>query len=191
MNCPRFLLSSPSFLIEEGVGRPGAGWHPRSVRKKCTRGGSQGSRSIRPPHAVVLFGLLRALPGETSSIATIATRIFLGAQHPVGANTSTKLDASIGRRNHTTSPHAGALLPGSRWLACAHHRGHERGFFSAFVTRNAHRSRFEPPCESRHADAARVHRIPTHVRDDVRPPLCRVRCAINTINQKFGKAEYF
>ena len=39
------------------------------------------------------------------------------------------------------------------------------------VPRDAHRSRSDPPAIAFRADAARVHRIPTHVRDDARPPL--------------------
>ena len=76
MFCPSFAsIGSRSFGKEARGGRVLAGTRdPRA--KRCTRVGSQGSQSVRPPHAVVLFGLLRALPGETSSIATIAARIF-------------------------------------------------------------------------------------------------------------------
>ena len=41
------------------------------------------------------YGLFRDLPGETSSIATVTSRI-----------NSAKLGASVGRQNHATSPYA-------------------------------------------------------------------------------------
>ncbi len=53
------------------------------------------------PRAVV-YGLLRALPGEPSSVATVARKEL--APHELGA--------SVGRQNDTTSPSVSAALVG-------------------------------------------------------------------------------
>src|SRR5882762_11604495 len=45
------------------------------------------------------YGLLRALPGEPSSFATVTSQII-----------SAKLSASVGRQDHTTSPSAQVTL---------------------------------------------------------------------------------
>src|SRR5580765_7649765 len=55
--------------------------------------------------------LIRGLPGETCSIATIARE-----------NCSHELDASFGRRNHTTSPYASVTLVFVTSASTASHR---------------------------------------------------------------------
>ncbi len=92
--------------MKRAQGRPGAGWHPRSVRRRRTRCGPQVQpRSPGLPCANGFNGFLRDLPGETSSIATVAARIVV-AQTRSGRNASARLDASVGRQDHTTSPSA-------------------------------------------------------------------------------------
>jgi hypothetical protein len=59
---------------------------------------------VKPRHSglpcAVVYGLLRALPGEPSSIATVARKEL--ALHELGA--------SVGRQDHTTSPSVSATL---------------------------------------------------------------------------------
>ena len=59
---------------------------------------------MKPGHpglpCAVVYGLLRALPGEPSSFATVIPEKL--ASH--------ELDASIGRQDHTTSPSVSAAL---------------------------------------------------------------------------------
>ncbi len=59
---------------------------------------------MKPRHpglpCAVVYGLLRALPGEPSSFATVIRKKL--ASH--------ELDASVGRQNHATSPSASATL---------------------------------------------------------------------------------
>ena len=87
-------------------GRPGAGWRPRSVRWKRARGGPQ-AKPEHPglPCAAGFNGVLRALPGETGSIAPVALPMT-DATIRSGACITARLDASVGRQDHTTSPSA-------------------------------------------------------------------------------------
>jgi hypothetical protein len=98
------FISTP--LQKRAQGRPGAGWHPRSVRKDMHTGGPQ----VPPEHPAFparwFYGFLRALPGETGSIATLAVRMFCGVSHRSVRGASARLDASFGRQDHTTSPSA-------------------------------------------------------------------------------------
>ncbi len=71
------------------------------------------------------YGLCRALPGETSSIATLALRMT-AAMARSGQRSTTRLDASFGRRDHTISPSADVLaqaFDGWRVLAVEAERG--------------------------------------------------------------------
>jgi hypothetical protein len=59
----------------------------------------------------MVYGLLRALPGEPSSVATVTSQII-----------SAKLGASIGRQDHTTSPSASATFVFVTSASTASHR---------------------------------------------------------------------
>src|SRR3981189_129344 len=82
----------------EGAGKAGCALHPRSRVQTCTKKRTRAYRfSGEHPAfpAQWFYGLLRALPGEPGSFATITSQI-----------NSAKLDASVGRQDHTTSPSA-------------------------------------------------------------------------------------
>ena len=99
----------PSFALvftlenKRAQGRPGCALHPRSrVQRASNKSAHEhtGSAESSPAFpAQWFYGLLRDLPGETSSIATVAW-----------PNCSAKLGASVGRPNHATSPYAGVAL---------------------------------------------------------------------------------
>src|SRR5258707_15225332 len=57
------------------------------------------------------YGLLRALPGEAGSFATVTSQI-----------NSAKLGASVGRQDHTTSPSASATFVFVTSASTASHR---------------------------------------------------------------------
>src|SRR5262249_40557359 len=114
--------------------------------------------------------LCRALPGETSSLATVARRLD-GVWHPVGAKRLHGLDASFGRQDHTISrPRTSSL--GFRRLACAHPRSHAKTLSASFVRakRVAHGFESALHCLSRPTQSRPPHLKPAF-RDDVRPPL--------------------
>jgi hypothetical protein len=70
----RALPDRIALVVTRAQGRPGAGWHPGPCAGRCTRGGPQVSQSPGLPCAMV-YGLLRALPGESSPIAPVASWI--------------------------------------------------------------------------------------------------------------------
>ena len=105
---------------ERAQGRPGAGWHPRSVRKGLHTGGPQ-ARPGHPdlPCADGFNGFLRALLGETSSFAPVAMRIFARSK-PGWARTPPQglTPASGARTTRLRRPRAWS--PSLQRLACAH-----------------------------------------------------------------------
>ncbi|MET4446157.1 hypothetical protein ABIB75_004445 [Bradyrhizobium sp. GM2.2] len=71
----RALPDRIALVMTRAQGRPGAGWHPQvRAPEECTRGGPQVSQSPGLPCAVV-YGLLRALPGERCTIAPVAPQM--------------------------------------------------------------------------------------------------------------------
>ena len=102
---PRFASVSP-YQIKKGAGKAGCRSHPRScVQKRTSR--PQGNRIIRlsPRNGL---RLIRDLPGEPCTVATVVLRIA-DALEPVGPDASPQnLTPALGRRNHTTSPSAPA-----------------------------------------------------------------------------------
>jgi hypothetical protein len=71
----RALPDRITLAITRAQGRPGAGWHPQvRAPKECTRGGPQVGQSPGLPCAMV-YGLLRALPGERCTIAPVAPQM--------------------------------------------------------------------------------------------------------------------
>ena len=83
---PRFAIAV-ALLNEEGAGKTGCPLHPRSrvqiAQKKRTRAYRYSRRHPAFP-AQWFDGLCRDLPGETSSVATVALRIA-DATDPVGS----------------------------------------------------------------------------------------------------------
>ena len=71
---------------------------------------------MKPRHpglpCAVVYGLLRDLPGETGSFATVAREKL--ASHELGA--------SVGRQDHTTSPSASATFVFVTSASTASHR---------------------------------------------------------------------
>src|SRR3979490_3295254 len=88
-------------MIKRAQGEPGARCTPglvcRNAQKAHTSIQVQRRQSGFP--CAVVYGLFRALPGEPSSFATVTSRLI-----------STKLSASVGRQDHTTSPSARVTL---------------------------------------------------------------------------------
>src|SRR6266478_5996501 len=83
---------------QEGAGKAGCALHPRSrVQNAQTKAHTsiQVQRRQSGLPCAMVYDLLRALPGEPSSFATVTSQII-----------STKLSASVGRQDHTTSPSA-------------------------------------------------------------------------------------
>jgi hypothetical protein len=79
---------------------------PAVVRQKNARVDHRFNRITPAFPARMVYGLLRTLPGEPSSLATVALRMTDASRTRLGGNISTKLDASFGRQDHTTSPSA-------------------------------------------------------------------------------------
>ena len=88
---PRFGLVF-TLLQKKGAGKAGRRLHPRS----CAQSARVDHRATDHPAfpAQWCYGLLRDLPGEPSSVATVARE----KPHELGA--------SLGRQVHTTSPSA-------------------------------------------------------------------------------------
>ena len=79
---------------------------PAVVRRKHARVDHRFNRSIPAFPARMVYGLLRILPGEPSSVATVALRMTDASRTRSGGCISARLDASVGRQNDTTSPSA-------------------------------------------------------------------------------------
>jgi hypothetical protein len=98
---PGVLLTMLLALQSEGAGKTGCALHPRSRVQSCTRVRTRAYRSSGEHPAFPaqwLYGLCRALPGEPSSVATVAPEKLA----------SQELGASFGRQNHTILPYASA-----------------------------------------------------------------------------------
>jgi len=92
---------SPSRQME-GAGKAGCALHPQSrVQMEIGKRTRAYRFSVGIPAfpAQWFYGLLRDLPGEPSSFATVTSRII-----------SAKLSASVGRQNHATLPSARVTL---------------------------------------------------------------------------------
>src|SRR3954467_2538821 len=111
--CPRFVSVPPSWKAE-GAGKTGCALHPRSrvhLAQQNAHTSIQVQRRTPGLPCAMVLRLIRGLPGEASSIATIASQIS-----PQG------LTPAFGRRNHTTSPSASATLVFVTSAATASHR---------------------------------------------------------------------
>src|SRR5882672_10172427 len=71
---PRLAAVLPS-LRTEGAGKAGCRLHPRSCATKNARVDHRFNRIIPAFPARMVYGLLRTLPGEPSSFATVALRM--------------------------------------------------------------------------------------------------------------------
>jgi hypothetical protein len=172
---PRFASASPS-LRTEGAGKAGCRLHPRSCATKNARVDHRFNRIIPAFPARMVYGLLRILPGEPSSFATVAPRMT-DASQPGRADTSPQdLTPASGVRTirlRRPRPSPPKVLPDlvpsgefrRRWAA------------APSVRAPVDRSRKNPPCNPVCARHCRVHRIPPRVRDDSRSAPVRVRRA--------------
>ena len=117
----------------------------------------------------MVYGVLRALPGERCTIAPVALRMADAAARSGNAHHRNTWRTDPGRQDHTILPYASRTR---RW--------HEA---------SAHGC---PPCEAVRAAVTRVHRRPTRVRDDRDTPLfLGPGCAHYPPIPNFGKEEYF
>src|SRR5258708_24516639 len=95
---PRFASTSPTFG-EEGAGKAGCALHPRSRVQKCTKKthtSIQVQRRQSGFPCAVVYGLLRALPGDRAFLPPSSLRnLFLK-----------NLTPASGRQDHTASPSA-------------------------------------------------------------------------------------
>jgi hypothetical protein len=128
---------------KEGAGKAGRRLAPAVRGKEMHTGGPQ----VEPGHpglpCAMGYDLLRALLGETSSIAPVALRMFCGVSHRLVRTASAGLDASFGRQDHTTSPSAHVLAGFSTAGVCSPSRPCE-GAVSAVSSRESHCSRSAP-----------------------------------------------
>jgi hypothetical protein len=136
------------------------------VCEKTRTGGPQ----VKPGHPSLpcadgFNGFLRALPGETSSIAPVACGSFLRSPGRDRCITA-KLDASVGRQDHTASPsaHIPVRIPDG-WRALTIEA--ERGRFQRRVVSRQRCSRSTPlgfpPCNCPARRRRRGHRLPARV----------------------------
>src|SRR5829696_3660247 len=146
--CWKFALEN-----ERAQGMPGAGWHPRSRVQDALKN-AHTSIQVQPkqpgiPRAMALR-LMPCSPWRRIRLASIAGELTVCIARSGFANLR-RLDASHGRQNHTLLPYASA----------------------PFVCRAADRSQAKarPAIRLKRSGRCRVHRIPTHVRDDRDTPL--------------------
>jgi len=115
---PSFAQGAPSKKTR-AQGRPGAGWHPRSVRDRNAHGvDHRCCRSPGPPCANGFNGVLRAFFGERCTIAPVALRnADARAGRPLHHRKTWRQNP--GRRDHTTSPSAHVLAGNPRGGVCS------------------------------------------------------------------------
>ena len=109
---PRLALEILRPPKSEGAGNAGCALHPRS-RVQWVQEGAHTSIQVSGEHptfpAQWLYGLLRALPGEPCTLATVA---------PEKRELLKCLTPASGRQDHTTSPYA--LAPFVFGTTCVH-----------------------------------------------------------------------
>ncbi|SDJ69616.1 hypothetical protein SAMN05216338_10612 [Bradyrhizobium sp. Rc2d] len=151
-SCPSFA-SIIALEDAEGAGKAGRRLAPAvrcaQMRWKQMHSGIQGSLDIPAFPAQWFYGLCRDLPGERCTIAPVALRMA-DVAGPVGPHASPQ---HLAHRPRAPGPHDFAV----RRL----HPSCARGV----------RSRSAPPCKPPARGAARVHHLPSRVRDDRDPPL--------------------
>lgn len=168
---PSFALFLDPLRVKRAQGRPGAGWHPRSAALKYlhtqmrrrTTGGPENTRPslrdgltayARSPRSRVPSGLRHLANWRWSE-----TRLSPDPS-PQGLTVATTVRTTRFRRTQLPALPRGFAgcwrRPSAR---CESSRGSSR------------------PGPASHARRSRVHRTPTHVRDDVRSPLSSGRDA--------------
>ena len=166
--CARGLHRFHPLSKKRAQGKPGAdGTRGRAHNERTSR--PQVNRSSGFP-CTMGYGLLRALPGEPSTLATVALRIDDAFEPGWTGCISARLDASMGRQDHTTSPSAPAspkLPPDLVRIRASFIEP-----VSSAVRPRAGKSLTEsnPPCDSLRARRCRVHRIPPRVRASAKRP---------------------
>src|SRR5882757_6631857 len=103
--CARGLRQIHPRREQRAQGKPGAD-RTRGRAPKNARVDHRFNRITPAFPARMVYGLLRTLPGEPSSFATVALRMTDAYRTRSGGYISAKLDASVGRQDHTTSPSA-------------------------------------------------------------------------------------
>ena len=111
-------------LIEEGVGRPDAGWRPRPVGKMHT--GESRAAGHRPSRAMVLQFIVR---GKKEPLQSPSPHGYI----PTGTQRVFGFDRTSRPAYFT----AAGVLGTFDWLTCARHRSHPGTFYSAGRSRAA------------------------------------------------------
>ena len=185
-------FTSRSALVEtRAQGRPGAGWHPQSVRYGNAHGVDHRFRRIARPSLRNGFnGFLRALPGERCTIAPVALRIT-DVRARSGRHITAGLDAQTPGVRTTrllrprTSSHAS-----SRAGVCSPSRPCEDAVSAvSSARRQLLTAKAALQCHSRPTPSRPSHPSPRFVTIAIRP-LSRARMFACTINPNFGKVEY-
>jgi hypothetical protein len=115
---PSFAQGAPSKKTR-AQGRPGAGWHPRSVRDRNAHGvDHRCCRSPGLPCADGFNGVLRALLGERCTIAPVVLRMA-DARARSGRRITASLDARTPGVRTTRLLRPRTIPPNTRRLACA------------------------------------------------------------------------
>jgi hypothetical protein len=158
------LCSALHPLKKEGAGKAGRRLAPAVRGKEMHTGGPQVEPEQPGLPCAMVYDLLRALLGETSSIAPVALRMFCGVSHRLVRAASAGLDASFGRQDHTTSPSAHTFAGFSTAGVCSPSRPCEDAV-SAVSSHESPCSRSTregfPPCQRFYrARRRRVHRTP-------------------------------
>lgn len=169
-------FASQRALIEtRAQGRPGTGWHPRSVRQKMHTGWTTGvAGSPGLPCANGFNGVLRALLGERCTIAPVVLRM---------ADVRVRSDRHITAGLDAQTPGVGTtrlLRPrtsslGIRGVACARPRSHAKTLSASCRSRERHCSRCPAlQCRSRPTPSRPSLPSPRFVTIAIRP-LSRAR----------------
>jgi hypothetical protein len=143
---PRFASASPS-VGTEGAGKAGCRSHPRSCAQKSARVDHRFNRITPAFPARMVYGLLRALPGDRAFLPPSPCGLMIHRKPGWAGCISARLDASIGApgphdfavRDHLTPKVLPGLVPsGEFW---------QRRLAASFVRAPADRSRKDPPCD--------------------------------------------
>jgi hypothetical protein len=163
-DAPELCINSPSFK-KRGRRESRMPIAPAVVRTKGARVDHRLNRIAPAFPARMVYGLLRALPGDRLVCHRRLRGLTIHPEPGWAGCISARLDASIGApgphdfavRDHLTPKVLPDLVPsGEFW---------QRRLAASFVRTPADRSREDPPCDPLRARRCRVHRIPPRVRD--------------------------
>ena len=151
------LIASPLSRQGRSEGRAPAGTRSPCA-KRCTRGGPQVSRTPGLPCAMV-YGVLRALPGERCTIAPVAMQM-IDARARSGRHITARLDAQTPgvRTTRLDRPRTSSHVA-SRVGACSRPKPCEDAVSAGSYAQSPVAHGF-PPCNELRARRRRVHRCP-------------------------------